>query len=277
MTKISASEVNKLRKATGAGMMDCKKALTEAEGDFDKAVKIIREKGMAVANKRSEREASEGVVLAKTTNDKKKGFIISLNCETDFVAKNEDFVGLAEKILQVAMDKEPANKEELLKQPMEEGKTVEEKIIEQTGIVGEKLELSYYDKISADQVTAYIHGDKKLSTLISLNKAGIDEQIGKDVAMQVAAMSPVAVDKDQVPQDVIDQELEIGKKQAEKEGKPENLLEKIAMGKLNKYFKENTLLNQEFIKEGKMTVKQYLQNADKDLTVLDFKRYSLKQ
>ncbi len=276
MAKITAAEVNKLRKQTGAGMMDCKKALTEAEGDFDKAVQIIREKGMAVASKRSDREATEGVVLATTSDDKKKGFMISLNCETDFVAKNDDFVGFAQKILDLATEKQPANLDELKTLDLD-GKPLSDHIVEQTGVIGEKIDLSYFDSVAAEQVAAYIHGDKKLATLVGLTKAGIDEQVGKDVAMQVAAMNPVAVDKDQVPQEVIDQEMEIGKNQALAEGKPENLVEKIAMGKLNKYFKENTLLNQEFIKEGKMSVKAYLETADKELSVTEFKRYSLKQ
>ena len=276
MSKITAAEVNKLRKQTGAGMMDCKKALTQADGDFDKAVEIIREKGMAVANKRSDREASEGVVFSKVTGDAKKGFIISLNCETDFVAKNDDFVNLANKILDLALEKQPENLEELNNQDLD-GKKVSDHIVEQTGIIGEKLEISYYDFLEAPQVIPYIHMDNKLATLVGLNKDSIDNQVGKDVAMQVAAMDPVAVDKDGVPQDIVEKELEIGRKQAQAEGKPDNLLDKIAQGKLGKYMKENTLLNQEFIKESKKTVKQYLQEQDKELTVTNFKRYSLKQ
>jgi elongation factor Ts len=276
MSKITAAEVNKLRKYTGAGMMDCKKALTESDGDFDKAVQIIREKGMAVANKRSDREATEGVVFSKTTEDNKKGFMISLNCETDFVAKNDDFKKLASTILDLAVEKEPQDLEALKKLQLD-GKTVEEHIMEQTGIIGEKLELSYFDQLVAPSVVEYIHMDNKLATLVGFNKDNVDKQVGKDVAMQVAAMDPVSVDKDDVPQDIIDRELEIGRKQAESEGKPENLLDKIAQGKLNKYMKENTLLNQEFIKENKKTVQQYLQEQEKDLTVTEFKRYSLKQ
>src|SRR6056297_315357 len=275
MTKISASEVNKLRKQTGAGMMDCKKALTEAEGDFDKAIEIIREKGIAVANKRSDREATEGVVFAKTTDDKKQGFIRSLNCETDFVAKNDDFIKLANQILDLAVEKQPKDLDELKKIDLN-GKTVEENVVEQTGIIGEKLQLSYYDFLEAAKVVHYIHMDNKLATIIGLNKENIDEQVGKDVAMQVAAMNPVAIDKDGVPQDIVEKELEIGRNQAKSEGKPDNLLDKIAQGKLGKYMKENTLLNQEFIKESKKSVKQYLQEADKELTVTDYKRYSLK-
>jgi elongation factor Ts len=274
MAQVTATDVNKLRKMTGAGMMDCKKALVEAEGDFDKAQQIIREKGMAVANKRSDREASEGVVLAKTVGS--KGAIIALNCETDFVAKNLDFVGLAEAILNKAIEGSPADLEGLNNLEIN-GMKISEKIIEQTGVVGEKIDLKYFDKIETEQVAAYIHSDKKLATLVGLTKSGIDEQVGKDVAMQVAAMDPVAVNKDQVAQKDIDKELEIGRNQAIAEGKPAELIDKIAQGKLGKFFKENTLLSQSFIKDNKVTVEQYLKDTDKDLTVNEFKRYSIKQ
>ena len=276
MANITAADVNKLRQRTGAGMMDCKKALVEADGDFDKAIQIIREKGMAVANKRSDREATEGVVLAKTSNDKSKGVIISLNCETDFVAKNVDFVQLAENILDAALTNMPSNVDEL-KNIKLGNVTIGEKIVEQTGVIGEKLDLSYFAKVEASMVTPYIHSDKKLATLVGLNKAGVDEQVGKDVAMQVAAMDPVSVDQDQVPQEVIEKELEIGRNQALAEGKPAELVDKIAQGKLSKFFKDSTLLNQAFIKENKITVQQYLQQTDKDLTVTEFKRFSIKQ
>jgi len=275
MGKISAQEVNKLRKMTGAGMMDCKKALTKTDGNFDEAIKVIREKGQAIANKRSDREATEGVTLSEVSSDSKFGVIIAVNCETDFVAKNESFINFAKSILDLALENKPADLD-ALKNLKLNGKTVAENIIEQTGIIGEKVDLSHYDQLSDFQIAAYIHSDKKLATLVSLNKGGIDEQIGKDVAMQVAAMNPVSLDKSDVPQSIIDTELEIGKKQALAEGKPENLIEKIAMGKLGKYYKENTLINQIFIKDNKMTIKQYLQNADKDLTVTAFKRFSLK-
>ena len=276
MAQITATEVNKLRKMTGAGMMDCKKALVEAEGDFDKATQIIREKGMALANKRSDRETSEGVVLAKTSTDNTKGAIIALNCETDFVAKNEDFVKFANNILDKALNNLPENLDGLKNMDFE-GVTIANKIVEQTGITGEKLELAYFEKVEAEQVAAYIHSDKKLATLVGLTKGGIDEQVGKDIAMQVAAMDPVAVNQDHVSKDVIEKELEIGRNQAIAEGKPENLVDKIAQGKLNKFFKESTLLNQAFIKENKMSVQQYLQQTDKDLTVSEFKRFSIKQ
>jgi len=274
MAQITATDVNKLRKMTGAGMMDCKKALVEAEGDFDKAQQIIREKGQAVANKRSDREASEGVVLAKSNGA--KGVIISLNCETDFVAKNADFVILAEKILDAALKELPTDLDALNNLEVD-GMKISDKIVEQTGVIGEKLDLKYYGKVEAEQVAAYIHSDKKLATLVGLNKSEIEEQIGKDVAMQVAAMDPVAVNKDQVSQEDIDKELEIGRNQALAEGKPENLVDKIAQGKLGKFFKENTLLSQAFIKDNKTTVEQYLKQEDKDLTVTEFKRYSIKQ
>lgn len=274
MAAISAADVAKLRKMTGAGMMDCKKALQEAEGDFDKAVELIRKKGQAVANKRADREAGEGVVLAKTTEDNSFGALIVLNCETDFVAKNADFESLAANILEIALDKKPGTLEEL-KQLELDGVKIEEKVVEQIGIIGEKLELSNYEFIKADHVHAYIHPGNKLATLAGFNKEGIDEQVYKDVAMQIAAMSPVAVDKDNVSQEDIDREIEIGKDQARREGKPENLLEKIAMGKLGKFFKENTLLNQDFVKDNKQTIKQYLKSTDSELTVTDFKRYTL--
>ncbi len=276
MANITAADVNKLRKQTGAGMMDCKKALTEADGDFDKAIEIIREKGQAVAKKRSDREASEGVVFAKTTSDEKKGFIISMNCETDFVAKNDDFIKLANQIIDLAVEKQPGTLDEL-KQLQIEGKTVEETINYYTGIIGEKLELAYYDYIEAPKVTPYIHMDNKLAALVGLNKEDVDQDVAKNVAMQVAAMDPVAVDKDSVPQDVVDKEYEIGKKQAQSEGKPENILDKIAKGKVEKFMKENTLLNQEFIRDSKKSVRQYLQEQEEELTVQGFKYYSLKQ
>jgi elongation factor Ts len=275
MAEIKAADVAKLRKMTGAGMMDCKKALQEADGNFDKATEIIRKKGQAVASKRADREASEGVVLAKSSVDRTKGFMIALNCETDFVAKNDNFVKFAESILDLALENQPANLDELKSLTLG-GQTVSDAVTEQIGIIGEKLELSFYDKIDADQVTAYIHPGNKLASIIGLNRAVSDEQVGKDIAMQVAAMSPEAVDKDNVSQEVQDREIEIGKEQARREGKPEEILEKIAMGKLNKFFKEYTLLNQNFVKENKKTVKQYLQEKNKELTVTGFVRFGLK-
>jgi len=271
---ITAADVNKLRKLTGAGMMDCKKALTEADGDFDKAVESIRKKGMAVANKRADREATEGVVLSKTTPDQKKGALLVLNCETDFVAKNDSFVALAQSILDLGLEKGAANLDELKELELD-GAAVKDVITEQIGVIGEKLELATFDVVEAEKVVAYIHPGNKLATLVGFNKADVDEQMARDVAMQVAAMSPVSIDRDSVPADVIAKELEIGKDMARNEGKPEEMLEKIAQGRLGKFFKESTLLEQAFVKDNKMSIKQYLQGADKDLTVTAFERYSL--
>ena len=274
MAEIKAVDVSKLRKTTGAGMMDCKKALQEANGDFDAAIEIIRKKGQAVANKRADREASEGAVLAKINNEGNKGALVVLNCETDFVAKNTDFVNFTESILNIALEKNPSNLNEL-KQLELNGKTIADQVVEQIGVIGEKLELAHYDKIEAESVIAYIHPGNKLATIVGFSKSDIDLQIKKDIAMQVAAMNPIAVDKDNVPKEVVDKELEIGREQALQEGKPENIVDKIAMGKLNKFFKENTLLNQAFIKEQKISVKQYLEQADKEIKITEFKRYSL--
>ena len=274
MAVINAADVAKLRRVTLAGMMDCKKALEEADGNFDKAIEIIRKKGQAVANKRADRDATEGVVLSKTTPDGKFGAIIVLNSETDFVAKNTDFMAFANKIIDLALKSKPANLEELKSLSLDGGK-VGDKIIEYVGIIGEKIDLSYYEKIEAAHVQAYIHPGNKLATLAGFTKSGVDTQVYKDVTMQIAAMNPVAVDKDQVPESVIAQEIEIGKEQARRDGKPEDMLEKIGQGKLSKFFKESTLLNQDFVKDNKMTIRQYLQSFNKELTVTDFKRYSL--
>jgi elongation factor Ts len=274
MATISAGDVAKLRRVTLAGMMDCKKALEESEGNFEKAIEIIRKKGQAVANKRADREATEGVVLSKVSEDGKTGVIIVLNSETDFVAKNADFIQLANKIIDIALAKKPKTLQDLKSLPMDGGK-IGDKVVEYVGIIGEKLDLSYFEKIEAAHVQAYIHPGNRLATLAGFTKAGIDLQVYKDVAMQIAAMNPVAIDKDSVPEEVITQELEIGKEQARRDGKPEEMLEKIAQGKLGKFFKESTLLNQDFVKDNKKTIRQYLESADKNLTVTDFKRFTL--
>ena len=271
---ISAADVMKLRKATGAGMMDCKNALAEANGDFERATEIIREKGKLVASKRADREATEGVVLAKVAADKKLGGLVVLNCETDFVAKNEGFVAFAGKILDLAIASSSADLDAVKAIDMD-GRTVEAQVMEQTGIIGEKLDLPFYACLKAETVVSYIHPGNKLATLVGFNKADVDEQVAKDVAMQVAAMSPVAVDKDSVSADVIEKELEIAKEKFRLEGKPEAMLDKIAQGALQKFFKENTLLNQAFIKESKQTVADYLKSNDKDLTVTAFVRFTL--
>ncbi len=274
MSEVKAADVAKLRKATGAGMMDCKNALVESNGDFEKAIELIRERGKAIANKRADREASEGVVLAKANASGSFGAMVVLNCETDFVAKNNDFIGLAQSILEVAIEKNPANLD-ALKALEINGRKIGDLVMDQSGITGEKFELSFFDKIEAAKVVPYIHPGNKLATLVGLNKAEVDTQIGKDVAMQVAAMSPVAVDKDFVSEETRKKEFEIGREQARLEGKPENMLDKIAEGKLQKFYKESTLLNQDFVKDSKMTVRQYLQQINKELTVTTFKRVSL--
>ena len=276
MANISAADVARLRKMTLAGMMDCKKALEESNGDFDKAVEIIRKKGQAVASKRADREATEGVVLAKTNADSSTGALIVLNSETDFVAKNNDFIALAGKILDLALTKKPADLETLKSLPLENS-TAEGKVTEYMGIIGEKLELAFYEKIEAPFVQAYIHPGNKLASLAGFSKAGVDIQVYKDVVMQRAAMNPVAIDKDDVPAQVIEQELEIGRDQARRDGKPENMIDKIAQGKLAKFYKENTLLNQEFIKDSKINIRQYLESVDKQLKITAFKRFNLNQ
>jgi len=273
MPNITAADVSKLRKLTGAGMMDCKNALVEAEGDIDRAIELIRERGKAIATKRAGREAGEGAGLAKVNANATRGAMIVLNCETDFVAKNEDFLKVAKKILDFALDTAPSNLE-ALKESVMEGRKISDMITEFSGITGEKVELSYYDQVEAPMVVPYIHPGNKLATIVGLSKV-TDMQVAKDIAMQVAAMNPVSIDKEDVPEDVKLKELEIGREQARLEGKPENMLDKIAEGKLQKFFKESTLLNQEFIKDNKMTVRQYIQSADKDLKVLAFKRVSL--
>lgn len=270
---ITAQDVNKLRKMTGAGMMDCKKALTEANGDFDVAVDLIRKRGQAIASKRADREATEGAVLARVDAAGKHGAVIVLNCETDFVAKNEGFVALANKILDLAVEQKPASIDELKALSLE-GVTVADKITEQSGVIGEKIDLSGYETIDAESVVAYIHMGNKLATIVGFNQA-VDVQVGKDVAMQVAAMAPVAVDRASVPQSVIEHELEIGRDMARNEGKPEAMLDKIAQGRLNKFFKESTLMEQEFVKNNKQTIAQYLNEASKGLAAVSFKRLSL--
>lgn len=270
---ITAADVNKLRTQTGAGMMDCKKALTEAEGDFEKAVDILRKKGQKVAANRGDREAKEGYVIAKLSDDKKFGAIISLNCETDFVAINADFTAFANKISDAAMANKPATIDALNALTID-GRTIAENITDYVGKIGEKIELGKYEFVAAECVTVYNHPGNRVATIVGFNKTA-DEQVMRDVAMQAAAMAPVALDKDQVDASILEREIEIGKEQARAEGKPEEMLEKIAMGKLNKFYKESTLLNQDFIKDNKKTVAQYMNDSEKGLTATDFKRVAL--
>jgi len=277
MTQITASQVNSLRKQTGAGMMDCKKALMETKGDFDKAIDVLRKKGQKVAAKRADRSATEGAVLAIVKNDYKSGALLALNCETDFVAKNDSFIELTQSFLNLALDKGVNDLESIqaLSFP-DSDMLVKEKLIEQTGVIGEKLELSNYHHVNAEYVIGYIHPGNKLASLVGFNMVmqGIEE-VGKNIAMQIAAMNPIGITESDVNQDIIDKEIEIGKDLARQEGKPEDMLERISMGRLKKFFKENTLINQVYIKDSKKTVAQYLKDYDKDLSIVEFKRVSL--
>jgi elongation factor Ts len=275
MTKITAQEVNNLRKITGAGMMDCKKALVEAEGNVENAIEILRKKGQKVANKRADKEATEGTVIAKTTEGNKFGVVFKLSCETDFVAMNQDFVDFANGLMDIALENKPADIA-AFKALSIDGLTIEEKITEMTGKTGEKMDIEQYETLEAAHVASYNHNGNKLACLLGMNKEvdGV-EKIGHEIAMQVAAMAPVAVDESGISQEVIAKELEIAKDLLRQEGKPEEMIEKIAQGKLNRFFKENTLLNQVFVRDGKKTVAQYLKETDADLTVTAFHRVML--
>jgi elongation factor Ts len=273
--QITAADVNKLRQQTGAGMMDCKKALTEANGDFEAAIDNLRKKGAKVAASRQDRESNEGVVIAKTTADGKRGVVVEFNCETDFVAKNADFVAFANSIADLAIEKSPASLEQLLELDLN-GEKLADTIISQIGKIGEKVGVSKFETVTGEKVIAYIHGNYRLGVLVALssNPASADE-VGKDVAMQIAAMNPVAIDKGDVDSRTIERELEIAKDVIRAEGKPEEMVEKIALGKLNKFYKDSTLLNQEFVKDSSKTVAQFLNDVEKGLTVSAFKRVQL--
>jgi elongation factor Ts len=274
---ISAQDVNKLRQMTGAGMMDCKKALTEANGDFEKAIEILRKKGQKVSASRSDKEAREGSVFIKTSGDNKEAVLIALNCETDFVAKNEEFQALGELIAKAAFEQKPADKEALLRLKAGGDLSLGEKITELVGKIGEKIEVSEYVQMKGEVVVPYIHAGSKLGVLVSLK--GINGKdvsgAGKDVGMQIAAMNPVAIDESSVDKSIIEKELEIAKAQILAEGKPANMVDKIAQGKLQKFFKESTLLHQAFVKDNSKTVAQYLDSVSKGLTVAEFKRVSI--
>jgi elongation factor Ts len=270
----TTADVVKLRKSTGAGMMDCKNALTESDGDFDRAVEIIRERGKLVASKRADRQATEGAVLAKVSEDKKFGAIVVLNCETDFVAKNEKFIAFTTQILDAALANKPATLDEL-KNIVLDGRSIGDQVTEQVGIIGEKLDLSYYGKVEAETVVPYIHPGNKLASIVGFTKADVENQLGKDIAMQIAAMSPVAVNRESIPQHIIDKEHEIAMEKFRLEGKPEAMLDKIAMGAVQKWFSEAALMEQSFIKDNKLSVKQYVAQNDKTLNVTGFDRYAL--
>ena len=273
MVKVTASEVNKLRKTTGAGMMDCKKALVEANGDFDSAIEILRKKGQKVAAKRADRESSEGVAITISNEENTTAVGIVLACETDFVGKNADFVELAHKIAEIGLICN--SKEDLLKASLGE-MSVEEKLIEQTGVIGEKIQINDFARIDANYVGTYIHAGNKISSLVGFSeKTENIEVAGKDVAMQIAAMNPIALDENSVDAKVIEKEIEIAKDQLRAEGKPEEMLDKIAQGKLKRFFKDNTLVHQAFIKDSKVSVSQYLSNYSNDLTITSFNRVSI--
>ena len=273
---ISAQDVKKLRDMTGSGMMDCKKALAEADGDFDKAIEVLRKRGEKVAAKRGDREANEGVVIAQVTDSNDFGIVVRLSSETDFVAKNDDFVAFAQKIADLALEKRPANLDALNALPMEGQLTVGEKVTEMVGKINEKISVTAYEQLSAPLVAPYIHSGYRAGVLVALNKNDDTAyEAGRDVAMQVAAMKPIAVNKSGIDQATIDQELDIAMDLARQEGKPEAMLEKIGQGRLNKFFKENTLEAQAFVKSDKQSVAQYLDSVDKGLKVTDFKHVAL--
>ncbi|TYZ09648.1 elongation factor Ts [Hymenobacter lutimineralis] len=276
MAAITAADVNKLRTMTGAGMMDCKKALTEANGDFEAARDILRKQGQKIADKRAENETSEGFVAVSVSEDGTNGKLVALACETESVAKVADFRNLVQRALDTAVRTNAATKEELLAAKQDDGLSLQEHITDLMGKIGEKLDLTYAT-LTAEKVASYIHSDSKKGVLVGLkNVGGADTAaVGRDVAMQIVAMKPVAVDKDGVDASITEREIEIGKEQARAEGKPEAMLEKIAQGKLNKFYKENTLLNQEFVKDNSLTIAQLLDKTSKGMTVSDFKRVAI--
>ena len=272
---ISAADVNKLRQQTGSGMMDCKKALTEANGDFEAAIDILRKKGQKIAANRQDREAKEGYVFGKTSADSKHGVIVAVCCETDFVAKNADFIKYGESILDLAMKNNPATVAELKSLKLG-NHTVEETLIEQMGKIGEKIDIVDYQNVHTEKVVVYNHPGFKLTSLVGFNSSDSSlTEAGRDVAMQVAAMAPVAIDKDDVDPKLVEREMEIAKEQIRAEGKPENMVDKIAQGKINKFFVEYTLLNQQFIKDDKKTIRQYLESINKDLKITEMKRVKI--
>ncbi|MBI3141415.1 MAG: elongation factor Ts [Bacteroidetes bacterium] len=272
---ITASQVNELRKITGAGMLDCKNALTETNGDMDAAIDNLRKKGQKISDKRADRESNEGVVMALTNAEGTKGIVVEVNCETDFVAKNAEFIAFAQSIADVALAQLPVDKAALLELSLN-GLSVKDRLLDQMAKIGEKIEVSNYELLQGANVVSYIHAGNKIGVLVSLNQAGTKAAAaGRDAAMQIAAMRPLAVSKEGIPQSVIDRELDIAREQVRAEGKPENMVDKIAQGKLGKFFKENTLLSQSFVKDASKTVEQMLQDADKGLTVENFKRLGI--
>ena len=271
--KVTATEVNNLRKSTGAGMMDCKKALVEANGDHEKAIEILRKRGQKVAANRAERESTEGVVLLKVNQEKSEGVIISLNCETDFVAKNKDFLNFATEILNIAEN--VTSIEDLLNSKIG-SLIIADKLVEQTGIIGEKIEIGNFQKLSGKYIGGYVHAGNKIASLVALSDSlPFSKEVSKNVAMQVAAMNPLALNENSVDSSVVEKETEIIKEQLIKEGRPENIIDNIIVGKLKRFYKDNTLVNQSYIKDSKISVEDYVKSIDKDLTIKSFVRVSL--
>lgn len=273
---ITASQVNELRKKTGAGLMDCKKALTEADGDIEAAIDILRKKGQKVSAMRAGKAANEGAVVALTSDDSTLGVVVKLSSETDFVAKNDSFVGFAKGVAETALGAQPADLDALNALPYD-GLTVGEHVTDMVGKINENIQLADYQSLKSETVVAYIHAGNKIGVLVGLNQSTTDAitAIGRDIAMQIAAMAPVALNADNVDASVRDRELALGREKALAEGKPENIVDKIAEGTLKKFLKENTLMNQQFVKDGSKTVEQVLKDVDKDLTVTAFKRVAL--
>ncbi|MDQ2721359.1 MAG: translation elongation factor Ts [Bacteroidota bacterium] len=269
---ITPADINKLRQQTGAGMMDCRKALVESNGDFEAAIDYLRKKGQKVAALRGDREAKEGVVIAKTTSDNKTGYIINVSCETDFVSKNAEYIAFAHSIMNAVIDNK-VNSIEKINAIKIGNETLADKLNEQVAKIGEKISVSKFEKVEAPYVAAYIHGSYRMGVLVGLNKE--NEEAGKDVAMQIAAMNPIAIDQSSVPVETIERERNIAIEQVKAEGKPAEMAEKIAVGKINKFFKESTLLAQAFVKDGNKSVGDFLKGLDPDLKVTEFKRVAL--
>jgi len=276
MPTISAKDVKRLRDTTGVGMMDCKKALEEANGDFDAAIELLRKKGQKVADKRAEREASEGVITVATTDDHSVGVIAEVNSETDFVARNDDFIGYADKITDLILDERPADLDALHALDFEGGRTVGQSVTDMTGKIGEKIEVSRFEIVEAaagNQIVTYVHPGAKLGVLVEMKGEGDAEDAGRDVAMQVAAMNPIAATRDDVPEDVKQKELEIGREAARNEGKPDHILDRIATGKLERFYKDNVLVDQPFVKDSSMTVAEMLKKNG--FEIVRYVRYAL--
>ncbi len=272
---ISAAEVKRLRDATGVGMMDCKKALQETDGDFDAAVELLRKKGQKVAAKRADKEASEGLVTAKVSDDGATGAIVEVNCETDFVARNEEFQSFVDQLADIILAEQPADEDTLESLPFADGKSVGEKVVQLTGKIGEKIEIGRFDVVKSDggSVISYIHPGSRLAVLVDVHGNGDAADAGRDIAMQVAALNPIAATVDGVDEDVKEKEKEIARENARNEGKPDHIIERIAEGKLDRFFKDNVLVEQPFVKDSSKTVREVLDEANIDIST--YVRYAL--